>query len=30
MEVVTGVNWFRRLVGAAALVWIVVGLAGLR
>jgi hypothetical protein len=30
MEVVAGVNWFRRLVGAAALVWIVVGLAGLR
>ena len=30
MEVVAGVNWFRRLVGAAALVWIVAGLAGLR
>jgi len=24
---VAGVNWFRRLVGAGALVWIVAGLA---
>ena len=29
MEVVAGVNWFRRLVGAAALVWIVAGLVGI-
>ena len=27
-EVVGGVNWFRRLVGAGALVWIVASLAG--
>jgi hypothetical protein len=27
-EAVDGVNWFRRLIGAAALVWIVVRLAG--
>ena len=27
LELVSGVNWFRRLVGAGALVWIVVGLA---
>jgi hypothetical protein len=27
-ESVGGVNWFRRLLGAAALVWIVVALAG--
>ncbi|MGA9283868.1 MAG: hypothetical protein WBV85_00325 [Solirubrobacteraceae bacterium] len=27
-EAVTGVNWFRRLLGAGALVWIVAGLAG--
>jgi hypothetical protein len=27
-EAVGGVNWFRRLLGAAALVWIVAGLAG--
>jgi hypothetical protein len=27
-EVVGGVNWFRRLLGAAALAWILVGLAG--
>jgi hypothetical protein len=27
LEVVAGVNWFRRLVGAGALVWIVAGLA---
>jgi len=27
LELVAGVNWFRRLVGAAALVWIVVALA---
>jgi hypothetical protein len=26
-EAVGGVNWFRRLVGAGALVWIVAGLA---
>ncbi len=25
-EIVGGVNWFRRLLGTAALVWIVVGL----
>jgi len=25
-EVVSGVNWFRRLLGAAALVWVVAGL----
>jgi hypothetical protein len=29
-EAVGGVNWFRRLVGAGALVWIVAGLAGQR
>jgi hypothetical protein len=29
MEVVAGVNWFRRLVGVAALVWIVAGLVGI-
>jgi hypothetical protein len=28
LEAVAGVNWFRRLVGAGALVWIVAGLAG--
>jgi hypothetical protein len=27
-EAVGGVNWFRRLDGAGALVWIVAGLAG--
>ncbi len=27
-EVVSGVNWFRRLLGAGALIWIVAGLAG--
>jgi hypothetical protein len=28
---VSGVNWFRRLLGAGALIWIVAGLAdGLR
>jgi hypothetical protein len=27
-EAVGGVNWFRRLLGAAALVWIVVALIG--
>jgi hypothetical protein len=27
-EAVAGVNWFRRLLGAGALVWIVAGLAG--
>jgi hypothetical protein len=27
-EVVGGANWFRRLLGTAALVWILVGLAG--
>jgi hypothetical protein len=27
-EIVGGVNWFRRLLGAAAFVWIVVGLVG--
>ena len=27
LEVVAGVNWFRRLLGAGALVWIVAGLA---
>jgi hypothetical protein len=27
-ETVHGVNWFRRLLGAAALVWLVVRLAG--
>jgi hypothetical protein len=27
-EAVGGVNWFRRLLGAGALVWIVAGLAG--
>ena len=27
-EAATGVNWFRRLLGAGALVWIVAGLAG--
>jgi hypothetical protein len=27
-EAVDGVNWFRRLVGAGALIWIVAGLAG--
>jgi hypothetical protein len=25
-EVVGGVNWFRRLLGTGALVWIIVGL----
>jgi hypothetical protein len=28
LEAVAGVNWFRRLVGAGALVWIVAGLSG--
>jgi hypothetical protein len=27
-EAAAGVNWFRRLLGAGALVWIVAGLAG--
>jgi hypothetical protein len=27
-EAVDGVNWFRRLIGAGALVWIVLRLAG--
>jgi hypothetical protein len=27
LELASGVNWFRRLVGAGALVWIVAGLA---
>jgi hypothetical protein len=27
-ETVGGANWFRRLLGVVALVWIVVGLAG--
>jgi hypothetical protein len=27
-EVIGGVNWFRRLLGAGALVWIVANLAG--
>jgi hypothetical protein len=27
-EAVSGANWFRRLVGVGAFVWIVVGLAG--
>jgi hypothetical protein len=27
-ETAGGVNWFRRLLGAGALVWIVVGLIG--
>jgi hypothetical protein len=27
-EAVAGVNWFRRLLGAGAFVWIVAGLAG--
>ena len=27
-EVVGGANWFRRLLGVGALVWIVAGLAG--
>ncbi len=27
-EAIGGVNWFRRLVGAGALVWLVAGLAG--
>ena len=27
-EAVSGVNWFRRLLGVGALVWIVVDLAG--
>lgn len=27
-EAVGGINWFRRLLGASALVWIVAGLAG--
>ena len=27
-ETVGGVNWFRRLLGAGALVWIVAGLTG--
>jgi len=26
LEAVAGVNWFRRLVGAVALVWVVAGL----
>jgi hypothetical protein len=28
LEVIAGVNWFRRLLGAGALVWILAGLAG--
>jgi hypothetical protein len=28
LEAVHGVNWFRRLLGAGVLVWIVAGLAG--
>ncbi len=28
MEMTDGVNWFRRLLGAGALVWITVNLAG--
>jgi hypothetical protein len=28
LEAVAGVNWFRRLVGAVALVWVVAGLVG--
>ncbi|HMJ97438.1 MAG TPA: hypothetical protein VK486_16430 [Thermoleophilaceae bacterium] len=28
LEAVAGVNWFRRLVGAGALVWIAADLAG--
>jgi hypothetical protein len=27
-EAMSGVNWFRRLVGVGALIWIVAGLAG--
>jgi hypothetical protein len=27
-EAVSGVNWFRRLLGAGVLIWIVAGLAG--
>jgi hypothetical protein len=27
-ETVSGVNWFRRLLGAGALIWVVAGLAG--
>jgi hypothetical protein len=27
-EAASGVNWFRRLLGAGALIWIVTGLAG--
>jgi hypothetical protein len=27
-EAVSGVNWFRRLLGAGTLIWIVAGLAG--
>jgi hypothetical protein len=27
-EAASGVNWFRRLIGVGALVWIVVDLAG--
>jgi hypothetical protein len=27
LELLRGVNWFRRLLGAGALVWIVVGVA---
>jgi hypothetical protein len=27
LELLRGVNWFRRLLGAAVLVWIVVGVA---
>jgi hypothetical protein len=27
-EAADGVNWFRRLLGAGALIWIVAGLAG--
>jgi hypothetical protein len=28
LELVAGANWFRRLVGAGALIWIVADLAG--
>jgi hypothetical protein len=27
-EAMSGINWFRRLLGAGALIWIVAGLAG--
>jgi hypothetical protein len=28
LEAVAGVNWFRRLLGAGVLIWVIVGLAG--